>query len=207
MKTSKQGLATVSIKGKDYVMVNPRVQYFRKNFKDYTLQTTWLRIDEKMAICKAIVKTPDGKTYSTGTAMETSADSFINKTSHIENCETSAIGRALGFCDIGIDVSIASAEEVENAINSQSKKGESSKSQAPPQGTPPRNTSVFKIKEKTCTRKEYIDKICETAKKKGLDIGDVISHAKIDKDFPDMKDEEVLKTGKALLKEIEDSKK
>ena len=47
-------------------------------------------------------------------------------TSHIENCETSAIGRALGILGIGIEGSVASAEEVENAVNQQMDK------QAPP---------------------------------------------------------------------------
>ena len=55
----------------------------------------------------------------TGTAYEKENSTFINKTSYIENCETSAVGRALAMCGIGIDTSIASAEEVQNAINNQ----------------------------------------------------------------------------------------
>ena len=113
--TTKQGLSSIKIQGKDYVLVNDRVKYFRENFKGFTLQTSWLKCDEKIAICKAIVKNPEGKIYATGTAFEVAGSSFINKTSHIENAETSAVGRALGFCNIGIDVSIASAEEVLNA--------------------------------------------------------------------------------------------
>ncbi|MCQ2771082.1 MAG: hypothetical protein MJ236_04705, partial [Clostridia bacterium] len=52
---------------------------------------------------------------------EKESSSFINKTSFIENCETSAVGRALGFAGIGSKTSIASAEEVRNAINNQPK--------------------------------------------------------------------------------------
>ena len=55
----------------------------------------------------------------TGTAYEKEGANFINKTSYIENCETSAVGRALGMCGFGIEVSVASAEEVQNAINNQ----------------------------------------------------------------------------------------
>ena len=44
---------------------------------------------------------------------------FINKTSYIENCETSVIGRALGLCGFGIDNSVASAEEVDVARQKQ----------------------------------------------------------------------------------------
>jgi hypothetical protein len=60
----------------------------------------------------------------TGTAYEKESSSFINKTSYIENCETSAVGRALGMCGFGIDVSVASAEEVQNAINNQGDKAD-----------------------------------------------------------------------------------
>ena len=57
--------------------------------------------------------------YFTGIAYEKEGASFINKTSALENCETSSVGRALGFLNIGIDTSIATAEEVGNAIHQQ----------------------------------------------------------------------------------------
>ena len=53
-------------------------------------------------------------------AYEKEGSTFINKTSYIENCETSAVGRALGFLGIGIDGSVASADEVKTAILNQS---------------------------------------------------------------------------------------
>ena len=61
----------------------------------------------------------DDVLVATGNAYEKEASTFINKTSYIENCETSAIGRALGVYGIGIDASLASAEEVVNAVNNQ----------------------------------------------------------------------------------------
>jgi hypothetical protein len=66
----------------------------------------------------------DGVILGEGTAYEKERSSFINKTSYIENCETSAVGRALGFAGFGIDTSIASLEEVMNAQKQQSKMGE-----------------------------------------------------------------------------------
>ena len=56
---------------------------------------------------------------ATGLAFERQDASNLNKTSYIENCETSAIGRALGFIGLGSEKSIASAEEVSNAIATQ----------------------------------------------------------------------------------------
>jgi hypothetical protein len=66
--------------------------------------------------CKIIV---DGVLVATAHAYEKEGSSFINKTSYIENCETSAVGRALGMYGIGIDTSLASADEVANAVTQQ----------------------------------------------------------------------------------------
>ena len=61
----------------------------------------------------------NGNVLATGHASEKDGSSFINKTSALENAETSAVGRALGILGIGIDSSIASAEEVGNAVKNQ----------------------------------------------------------------------------------------
>ena len=61
--------------------------------------------------------------------------------------------------------------------------------------------SVFKISGKPVSRDAFIEKMDEVAKKHKLDLGNVITFARIDKDFPDMDDSEVLKTG-AKLKEL-----
>ena len=60
-----------------------------------------------------------GDIVATGHAQEDKASSNINKTSYVENCETSAVGRALGFLGIGIETSIATADEVAMAIAKQ----------------------------------------------------------------------------------------
>ena len=59
---------------------------------------------------------------ATGIAEEVKGSTFINKTSYVENCETSAWGRALANMGIGLDTSVASAEEVQNAIANQNSK-------------------------------------------------------------------------------------
>lgn len=111
-------LQTIDIKGKDYVEVNKRVEAFRQVFPLGTIETTIEHKDNNVVIMKATVKN-EGQVLSTGYAQEKEDSSFINKTSYIENCETSAVGRALGFLGIGINTSIASYEEVSNAIKNQ----------------------------------------------------------------------------------------
>lgn len=112
-------MKTIDIKGKAYVEVNERVKYFLENYEGWSIETELLDNTNGVAIIKATIKDDKGVVRATGHAYENEGSTFINKTSYIENCETSAVGRALGFLGIGIDASIASADEVVNAINNQ----------------------------------------------------------------------------------------
>ena len=118
-----QSINTTDIKGKAYAEVNERVKGFRRLFPNGSISTQLMSIDEsdngKVCVFLATVADENGKTLATGTAYEKENSTYINKTSYIENCETSAVGRALGFLGIGIDTSIASSEEVQNAIANQ----------------------------------------------------------------------------------------
>jgi uncharacterized protein (DUF3820 family) len=116
---ANETIKTTDIKGKDYAEVNQRIKAFRMVYPDGTITTELLSNDNGVCIFRAVVSNSEGKVIGTGTAYEKEDSSFINKTSYIENCETSAVGRALGMCGFGIDVSVASAEEVQNAINNQ----------------------------------------------------------------------------------------
>lgn len=103
----------------DYVEVNQRVSAFRKLYPTGTIRTTMISNENGVCIFKAEIFTDKAEILSTGYAYEKEDSTFINKTSYIENCETSAVGRALGFAGIGIDTSIASKEEVINAVVNQ----------------------------------------------------------------------------------------
>lgn len=117
-------LKTVNIKGKEYVEVNERLKAFRTlpEYKGFSLESEVIALENGVITIKATIKDDKGVVKATGLAQEKESSSFINKTSFVENCETSAWGRALGNLGIGIDTSVASAEEVENAINNQNPK-------------------------------------------------------------------------------------
>ena len=107
----------------DYVEVNQRIKAFRMLYPEGTIETTMLSNENGVCVFKASIyaykqSIPVSRELllGTGTAYEKENSTFINKTSYIENCETSAVGRALAMCGIGIDKSIASAEEVQNAV-------------------------------------------------------------------------------------------
>lgn len=111
------------IKGKNYAEVPQRVKAFRMLYPQGFIITDMVSNDGGVCVFKATAgyygENGEAYTLGTGTAYEKENSSYINKTSYIENCETSAVGRALGFLNIGSDTSIASYEEVANAINQQ----------------------------------------------------------------------------------------
>jgi len=107
-------LKKTDIKGKDYVEVNQRILGFREIFPDGTIETEIVKSEQGVVTIKALVKDCTGKVLATGHAQEKENSSFINKASYIENCETSAVGRALGILGIGADTSIRSFDEMES---------------------------------------------------------------------------------------------
>lgn len=115
LRRVNDALDKIPFKNKGYVMVNKRVQAFRDLCPNGTIKTDIIKFEGDFVYMRAEVW--DGDTLlATGTAFENKNASYINKTSYIENCETSAVGRALGFLGIGNDDSMASAEELANAL-------------------------------------------------------------------------------------------
>ena len=112
---------TTNIRGKQYVEVNERIKFFRQEdqYKNWGIRTEFPIIDSEQCLCLCTITTADGIIVAQGHAHEERGSSNINKTSYVENCETSAVGRALAMLGIGIDTSIASANEVEDAIAKQ----------------------------------------------------------------------------------------
>ena len=105
----------VVIHGKEYHTVARRIADFRQKYPNYCIQTQY-SIQGDDAIVKAVIADQDGKQLSSGIAHEVRGAGNINRTSHVENAETSAVGRALAFFGMA-GTEIASADEVANAIN------------------------------------------------------------------------------------------
>ena len=123
IQKANESIKTTPIKGKDYAEVNQRIKAFRMVYPDGFIITD-MRSNENgvcvfCASCGYYRENGEALTLGTGMAYEKEGSSFINSTSYIENCETSAVGRALGMAGFGIDTSVASAEEVQNAIANQ----------------------------------------------------------------------------------------
>ncbi len=120
---ANEGLESIDVKGKDYVLVAERVRAFRMLFPEGFIKTDIVSLESGVCVMQSRVGYYDNGNeivLGTGTAYEKEENGFINKTSYIENTETSAVGRALGFLALGIDGGgICSAEELANAIRNQ----------------------------------------------------------------------------------------
>lgn len=119
IKKANETIRTTDIKGKNYAEVNQRIKAFRMVEPNGTITTEIIKIDDGVVLMKATITNENGVVIGTGYAQEKESSSFINKTSYIENCETSAVGRALGMCGFGIDASVASYEDVANEMSNQ----------------------------------------------------------------------------------------
>ena len=133
---------TTNIKGKQYVEVNQRLLFFRneKKYEGWSIETAFLVLDSESCVAQTTISDNEGRVIAQGTAQEDKSSSYINKTSYIENCETSAVGRALAMLGIGIETSIASSNEVSMAIAKQ--EGASTTKKADPKKAEKKSTDI-----------------------------------------------------------------
>ena len=116
-------LPTIKIGKKEYVQVDDRVMEFHRLYSNGRIVTKYKMLGDPgsfvfITTTKVIpdISLPDR--YFTGFAYEHEGSSQVNERSALENCETSSVGRALGFLNIGLisGSGIASAEEMQNAV-------------------------------------------------------------------------------------------
>lgn len=102
---------------KDYIEVNVRIEKFWEKYPDGRIQTELVSWENGIVVMKALVykNLNDPIASANGFAYEKEGSSYINKTSALENCETSAVGRALALLGFEIKRSVASKENVANA--------------------------------------------------------------------------------------------
>ena len=164
-------LKTKKIKGNDYVMVNERVRAFRthSDFANMSIETEIVDLSQGRIVMVAKVRDSEGKVRATGHAEEIQSSSGVNSTSYIENCETSAVGRCLGFLGIGVDESIATSEEVEEAINRQ----EANQRKEVSEGN---NGSKASVNKESGQVKDWKEIVCPVGKFKGKLMGEIFKN-------------------------------
>ncbi len=158
----------IKIKGKNYVLVSDRVRFLAENYEGkYSISTDYNFFEkQKMWVVKAIL-TIEGQVYM-GLAQEIINDGYINKTSALENAETSAVGRACAMAGIGVLDSIASVDEIKKAktreiFNTQSKKSQSVE-YSEKQMTAKQKSMISELAKKAGFQEEDIQKVLKTIK-------------------------------------------
>lgn len=94
-------LPILSLKGKDYLQVCWRLVWFNEERPGWSIETEFLKLDEKYSVCKATIKDETGRIMSTAHKQE-NVQGFPD---HIEKSETGSIGRALALIGFGTQFS------------------------------------------------------------------------------------------------------
>ena len=117
IQSAIQSMHSLNLRGNEYTQVQQRVEAFRKHVGTaYSIHSEILVNDGKTVLIQANIQDKDGRVIATGLAEELRGSSNVNKTSPIENCETSAWGRALA--NLGLHGGkMASVEEIQIAKN------------------------------------------------------------------------------------------
>ena len=121
----------------DYETVETRLEKWHGQYPDSRVETELIEASNTRFIvfCKLFKTEADAKPCATGLAFETITEKGVNSTSALENCETSAIGRALanaGFAAKGKRASREEMAKVNNAEPNQYEKKLAERRYSPP---------------------------------------------------------------------------
>jgi hypothetical protein len=107
----------------DYVPVAERLEKFYERFPDGRITTAIVEhnLESGFVLMRAEVyrSSDDASPAATGHAFEVRGESYVNKTSYIENAETSSVGRALAMLGFEVKRGIASREEIQKTARMQ----------------------------------------------------------------------------------------
>lgn len=116
IKKANEEITKMQVGNGKYAKVSERVNAYRKVYPTGTIKTEIEAIDDLTVRIVATVSDEEGNVIATARATEekkAKGKMTINLTDMIENCETSAVGRALGFAGFGIDQEIASGDDIQ----------------------------------------------------------------------------------------------
>lgn len=104
----------VTIHGKDYMTVARRIELAHEASSLESIETDVLSHNPVVIRARVVIK---GKPFTGISSVNTDSAKMIERQNPYEVAETSAVGRALGFAGYGLIESVASADEVVQAIN------------------------------------------------------------------------------------------
>lgn len=111
-------LPLVNLKGKDYLMVGHRLQWFNEIEKHFDITTEFLLVNDDQTICKAHVVVKDVEGNVLRQAQATKRETKKDFSDHTEKAETSAIGRALAILGYGTQFALSDLDEGQRLADS-----------------------------------------------------------------------------------------
>ena len=189
IRNANATIKTMDIRGKDYAEVHQRIKAFRMCYPEGFINTQIISHEGGVIVIRAeagyTIVDGDGSRakviLGTGTAYEKEGSTNVNRTSYIENCETSAVGRCLAFCGFGIDTSVGSYEEVRDAIHQQEEMDKKKKQKQ--RATNPESTETvdgFRDPDEELVKEEKKELVKQLAEKAGVDLKELMAEMGIE---------------------------
>jgi hypothetical protein len=118
--TTKKGtsLPLTNLKGKDYLMVGYRLQWFNEEVENFDIETNFLQITEDYTIARSTVTILDKENRVVKRASATKRETKKDFPDHTEKAETSSIGRALAMLGFGTQFALADLDEGSRIVDS-----------------------------------------------------------------------------------------
>jgi hypothetical protein len=104
-------LPLTNLKGRDYLMVAYRLQWLNEEVPNFTIETSYLKLEETYAVCRANVTLLDKDGKVTKSASATKKETKQDFADFTEKCETSAVGRALAMLGYGTQFALSDLDE------------------------------------------------------------------------------------------------
>lgn len=111
-------LPLINLKGKDYLQVAHRLQWFNETEVNFDINTELLKLENDYAVVKATVMVFNGEGKVTKRATATKREDLKHFSDFMEKAETSAIGRALAMLGYGTQFAISDLDEGDRLADS-----------------------------------------------------------------------------------------
>lgn len=111
-------LPLANLKGKDYLMVAHRLQWFNEAETNFRIETDFLLVTDDQTVARAIVTVFDKEGKEIKRASATKRETKKDFSDHTEKAETSAVGRALAMLGYGTQFAISDLDEGDRIVDS-----------------------------------------------------------------------------------------
>lgn len=111
-------LPLANLKGRDYLMVAHRLQWFNEVETNFRIETDFLLVTDEQTVARAVVTVFDKEGKEIKRASATKRETKKDFPDHTEKAETSAVGRALAMLGYGTQFALSDLDEGDRLADS-----------------------------------------------------------------------------------------